>query len=239
MWKGPASLLCGCLVALPLIGCAGDVTSPGVAAGAPPVVAEAPYVATPRAFVTGPAGPAAILVVLPSSGPDVALADPALWADEGFGVVLPQPIDFSRMPGDPSAAVARLVAAARELSAAPVWLLGAGPEINAFLAAAPRSGRGAVSGVVVTSVTSDAGTCSESHYYSQPGTGAAPRVEVTRSGNCGESSSVFPQRHSPDVSAPPAVRPNVPRIIEASAAPKKPAAQVRRLAQMIKAAPPS
>ena len=41
MWKGPASVLCGCLAALPLIGCAGDVaTSSQATAVAPAAIAE-------------------------------------------------------------------------------------------------------------------------------------------------------------------------------------------------------
>jgi hypothetical protein len=238
MWKIPASLLCGAL-ALPLIGCAGNVTSAEVATTTPPVITGPPYVAGPRTFVSGPAGPAAILVVLPTSNADLALANPALWADEGIDLVMSQPGDFYRAMEDPNAAIARLVASARELANAPIWLLGAGPDINALLAAASPSGRGAVSGLVVTSVASNAGTCSESVYYSKSSPGSAPRVEVTRSGNCGTHSSVLPPRQPPAISAPPAIRPNSPRIIEASATRKRPAAQVHRLAQLMKAVPPS
>ena len=36
MWKSPASVLCGCLAALPLIGCAGDVATSGQAAAVTP-----------------------------------------------------------------------------------------------------------------------------------------------------------------------------------------------------------
>ena len=239
MWKIPASLLCGWVIAVPLIGCAGDVASPQGAAVAQPVIAGPPYyVAGPRAFVTAPAGPAGILVVLPSLGAAPALADPRLLADEGVRLAMPRPADFYPVVENPNAALARLVASARVLADAPIWLLGAGQDINAVLAE-PQSGRGAVSGVVVTSMTSNAGTCSESMYYSQPAMGAAPRVEVTRSGNCGANSSVFPQRQPPAVAVPPAVRPNAPRIIEASMTPQRPAAQVHGLAQLIKAVPPS
>jgi hypothetical protein len=37
MWKALASIVCGCLAALPLIGCAGDVTTAQRAGAATPV----------------------------------------------------------------------------------------------------------------------------------------------------------------------------------------------------------
>jgi hypothetical protein len=51
MWKAPASVLCGCLAALPLIGCAGNVgTSAQATAMMPAAITEpAPnYIAVPR-----------------------------------------------------------------------------------------------------------------------------------------------------------------------------------------------
>ena len=87
---------------------------------------------------------------------------------------MPQPEEIYRLVADQHAALARLVASAHALADAPIWLVGAGPIIDAALAAAPQRGRGPVSGVVVTSVTSSSGSCSESVLYSDPGTGAGP-----------------------------------------------------------------
>ncbi len=80
MWKAPASVLCGCLAALSLIGCAGDVATPPQArAMTPAAIAEsAPnYAPAPRVYATGPAVPAAVLVLWP--GDDTLPRDPALW----------------------------------------------------------------------------------------------------------------------------------------------------------------
>ena len=90
----------------------------------------------------------------------------------------------------------------------------------------------------MTSVTSGARSCSESFFYSDPGTGAPPKVEVKRSGNCETRMPAFTGRQ-PSVLPAPAPRPNQPRIIEASAVGKDlpPAAKVRDLADLIKSAP--
>ena len=183
MWKAPASGLCGCLAALPLIGCAGDVATSGQAAVTPSAIAEpAPYYAPdPRVYAVGPAAPAAVLVLWP--GQDSLERDPALWTAQGFDVVTPQPADIYRLVADQQAALAQMVASAHALADAPVWVVGPGPVIDAALAA-PQFGRG-VSGVAMTSVTSGAGSCSESFFYSDPGTGAPPKVEVKRSGDRG------------------------------------------------------
>lgn len=247
MWKAPASVLCGCLAALPLIGCAGDVTTARQAAVAAPVaIAEtAPYFTEePRVYAAGPATPGAILVFLPTvgaaGGEELLARDPALWAAQGFDVVMPPPADIYRLVADQQAALARLVASAHALADAPIWLVGASPAIDAALAAAPPLERRGISGVVVTSVTSNTSYCSESVFYSDPGTGAAPTIEVRRSGDCGSGSTPAAGR-PPSVLPAPAPRPNAPRIIEASSVPKNlsPAAQVRRLAQLIKAPPSS
>jgi hypothetical protein len=207
MWKAPASVLCGCLAALPLIGCAGDVaTSRQATTVTPAAIAEpAPYYApAPRVYAVGPAAPAAVLVLWP--GDDTLPRDPALWTAQGFDVVMPQPADIYRLVADQQAALARLVASARAVADAPVWVVGPDPVIDAALAA-PQFGRG-VSGVVMTSVASGTGSCSESFFYSDPGTGAPPNVEVKRSGDCatgtigGRQPSVLP--------APPAPRSNQP-----------------------------
>jgi hypothetical protein len=99
---------------------------------------------------------------------------------------------------------------------------------------------GGVSGVIVTSGSSPTFSCSESFSYYNPSTGAPPQVEVTRSGDCGADMPA-PIGQPPVLQPVPAPRPHQPRIIDASAGGKNlsPATQVRRLAQLIKAAPPS
>ncbi|MGB9648989.1 MAG: hypothetical protein WCB44_28335, partial [Stellaceae bacterium] len=85
MWKGPASVLCGCLAALPLIGCAGDVATPSQATAVTPAAIAEPapnYVPAPRVYAVGPAVPAAVLVLWP--GDDTLPRDPALWTAQGF-----------------------------------------------------------------------------------------------------------------------------------------------------------
>jgi hypothetical protein len=239
MWKVPASVLCGCLVALSLVGCAGDVATSGQATAVRPmaITETAPYAPAPRVYATGPSSPAAVLVLWP--GGDVLARDPAPWTAEGFDVVMPQPADLYRMVADQQAELAQLVASAHRLANAPIWIVGPGPVIDAAMAA-PDFGRG-VSGVVMTSVTSGTGSCSESFFYSDPGTGAPPKVEVSRSGDCGTAAPEIGGRQPSVLPAPPAGRPHQPRIIEASAAGKNspPAATVRHLAELIKSTPPS
>ena len=190
MWKAPASVLCGCLAALPLIGCAGDVATPQATAVTPAAIAEPADYYTPaaRVYAVGPAVPAAVLVLWP--GDDSLARDPGLWTAQGFDVVMPQPADIYRLVADQRAALARLVASAHALADAPIWVVGSGPVIDAALAV-PRSG-GGVSGVVMTSVASGTGSCSESFFYSDPGTGAPPKVEVSRSGDCGTGAPALP-----------------------------------------------
>src|SRR5438270_3615290 len=79
MWKAPASVLCGCLAALPLIGCAGDVATPRAAIETPAVIAEPGpnYAPAARVYAVGPAAPAAVLVLWP--GDDTLPRDCALW----------------------------------------------------------------------------------------------------------------------------------------------------------------
>jgi hypothetical protein len=229
MWKGPASVVCAGLAVLPLIGCAANVaTTPQQAAVAPAAATgSTPY------YAVGPAAPAAVLVLLP--GDDGLVRDPTLWEAQGFDVVMP-PADIYRLVADREAAMARLIASVEALARAPIWLVGPGQIIETAI---PRAG-GRVSGVIVTSGTSPSYSCSESFSYFDPGTGAPPRVERKRSGNCGPG---FPgvSGQPSIVPAPATPRPSAPRIIEASAAPKDlpPAARVQRLAQLIKEAPAS
>jgi hypothetical protein len=244
MWKVSASILCGCLAALPLIGCAGDIAT-GRQAATPPPHAASSFSGGPRVYAVGPAAPSAILVFLPGIGgvssEDFVPEDPALWAAQGFDVLTPQPADFYRLAADQQAAVARLLASARALADAPIWLVGPSPIIEAALATAPQAGRGRVSGAVVTSVTSNAGSCSASFSYYDPGTGAPPKIEVKKSGDCGALAPSGSGSQPLVVPQPPAARPGGPRIIEASAAPKNlpPAAQVRHLAELIRTSPAS
>jgi hypothetical protein len=254
MWKVPASVLC--LAALPLLGCAGNYTAPQATAVTPtPVAATAPYYypsAAPEVYATGPTAPAAILVFLP--GADVVASDPALWAAQGFDVVTPRPADIYRLVADEQAAMTRLIASAEAMANAPIWLVGPSQVIET---ASPQTG-GRVSGFIVTSETTPTYSCSESFSYYNPGTGAPPQFNVSRSGNCGPSMPGITGRQPSVVQPPPAPRSTTPplietrskglpyaaprpRIIEASAAGKNlsPAAQVRRLAEIIKAVPPS
>jgi hypothetical protein len=204
----------------------------------PAAIAEpAPsYAPAPRVYAAGPAAPAAVLVLWP--GDDTLPRDPALWTAQGFDVVMPPPADIYRLVADQQAALTQLVASANALANAPIWVVGPGPVIDAALAAPQLRG---VSGVVMTSVASGVRSCSESLFYSDPGTGAPPKVEVRRSGDCGTSMPEITGRHPSVVPAPSAPRPNQPRLIEASAAGKSlpPAAKVRHLAELIKSAPAS
>jgi hypothetical protein len=245
MWNAPASVLCGCLAVLSLIGCAGDITAPRQAAAVTPAAVETAryYGDSPRVYAAGPAAPAAVLVFLPAMGPasgeDALPRDPALWAAQGFDVVMPQPSDIFGLAAERQAALARLVASAEALADTPIWLVGPSPAIDAVLATAPQLGHGQVSGVVVTSVNSGSGNCSESFSYYDSGTGAPPQVEVRKSGDCDAGLPAITGRQPSILPAPPAPRPNAPRIIEASAVPNDlpPAVRARRLAQLIKASP--
>src|SRR5437762_1009611 len=128
-----------------------------------------------------------------------------------------------------------LCACLAALADAPIWVVGPGPVIDAAVAA-PRLGRGRVSGVVMTSVASGTHSCSESFFYSDPGTGAPPKVEVKRSGDCGTGALAIGGREPSVLPAPAGPRPNQPRLIEASAVGKNlpPAAKLRHLAELIK-----
>jgi hypothetical protein len=179
MWKRPASVVCGCPAVLPLIGCAGSVATPQQAAMARTEAAgSTSYYPTPRIYPSGPAAPAAVLVLLP--GNDSLVRDPTLWEAQGFDVIMP-PTDIYRLVADQEAAMARLIASAEAMANAPIWLVGPSQVIETAI---PQAG-GRVSGVIVTSGTSPTYSCSESFSYFDPGTGAPPKMEVKRSGNCG------------------------------------------------------
>jgi hypothetical protein len=230
MWKVPAPVLW--LAALPLIGCAGNVAVPPQAAVTPSVATStAPYSPSPGVYAVGTSAPAAILVLLP--GEDNLVRDPALWQAQGFEVLMP-PADIYHLVAGQQAALARLVAAAERLTNAPVWLVGPGQVVEATI---PQMG--GVSGVVMTSVDSNTHSCSESFSYFDPGTGAPPRVEVRKSGDCGGALPDLSGQQPP--TAPAVPRPNAPRIIEASTIPNNlsPAARVERVAALIKGSPSS
>ena len=250
MWKVPAPVLC--LATLPLLGCAGNyAASPAAAVPPSTPVASSPYsyATAPQVYSAGPAAPAAILVFLP--GADVVASDPTLWEAQGFDVVMP-PADFYRLAADEQAAMTRLLAAARAMTEAPIWLVGPSQTIEAAIPAL-----GGISGAVVTAGGAPTVTCSESFSYYDPGTGAPPQVQVKRSGNCGlgfgptgQQPTVVQPPQAPRHNAPPLIEASGkgvrraaprPRIIEASAVGKNlpPAAQVRRLAELIKGVPPS
>jgi len=241
MWKPPASIIGCCLAALPLIGCAARFAA--VPPEQPPAPAPA-YIATSAAgiYAAGPAAPSAILVFVPATqavgSDDLLIRDPSLWAAQGFHVVMP---DIAQMIAEQQAALARLVISARALAGAPIWLVGSGPAIEASIPDLPP---GQVYGVVVTSVTSGAGSCSRTVSYSNPGTGAEPRVTVKTSGDaCGAPPPFGEHPARSGITPVPRVQPGAPRIIEASIpAQASPAAQrplIRRVAEEIKGLPSS
>jgi hypothetical protein len=228
---------------MPLLGCVGGYTALPPQASPPPA-AGAAAISEPGVYTTRVGAPAAVLVFLPGAVEfgDVAARDPRLWAAQGFDVVMPRPLSTDRLIADQQAAVGRLLASAQALADAPIWLVGPSPTIEAVM---PQLGPGQVSGVVVTSVTSNAGSCSRTMYYSKPGNGAELKVMVKRSGDaCSANPSLgvprAPQGPTGVVPAP-RVEPGSPRIIETSI-PADPTAQqplVQRLADEIKATPTS
>jgi hypothetical protein len=240
MWKLPAAILGCCLAASPLIGCADSFTALRQD-GAPVPTAAAAATPAEGVYATGPAMPAAILVFVPginALGREKFLSrDPALWAAQGFDVVMPQASWSTRLIADQEAALERLLASARSLADAPIWLVGPGPAIEAAI---PQLGPSQVSGVVVTSVTSNAGSCSRTMYYSNPGNGAEPKVVVKTSGDACGASPPFSAPRAPS-GAVPVTHPNAPRIIETSIPADRTAQQpfVQRLAEEIKASPSS
>ena len=136
-------------------------------------------------------------------------------------------------------ALQQLLASARALADAPIWLVGLGPAIESAM---PRLEPGQLAGVVVASVTSNAGSCSRSVFYTNSGNGAEPKVVVNTSGDACGASPPFGARRSPsDVVPVPHVQPLAPRIIEASIPADRAAHRpfAERLAEEIKATPAS
>jgi len=128
------------------------------------------------------------------------------------------------------------------MASAPIWLVGPNPAIEAAMAAVPMAGPRQVSGVVVTSTISGAGTCSERMIYSYSGNGT-PRVSVSKSGDypAGSPFGAVGGGSNPAIGAPmpmPTVRPNSPRVIEAAApADSGSRTAVQQVAELIKSAP--
>ena len=144
MWKAPASVFCGCLAALPLIGCAGSGATSGQVTQVTPARSTEPaayYAPAPRVYAVGPAAPAAVLVLWP--GDDNLASDPGLWTAQGFDVVMPQSADVYRLVADQQAELAGLISSAQALADAPIWIVGPGPVVDAALAGPRRSGIGA------------------------------------------------------------------------------------------------
>ena len=237
MWKQRAVTLCGCLAVLPLLmGCAnGGGGSPQ--AYAPPPTAETDGA---RVYAVGPGAPVAILVMVPGPG-DMLSGNPQLWTGQGFDVMAPPAPELYQTAAEEQAVAARLVAQAQALASAPIWLVGPNPAIEAAMAGMPSFGAGQVSGVVVTSTTSGAGSCSERMIYSYSGNGAPPKVSVSKSGDACPAGSPFGAGTNPALAPPmPAVRPNAPRVIEAAApAPRGAPAAVGQVAELIKSASPN
>ena len=241
---GALTLYC-CLAALPLMGCANGVGGPPQAyASPPPVPATVAGTGGARIYAIGPGAPTAILVMLPGSG-GMMTADPRLWTAQGFDVVTRSPGEIEHIAANQDAAMTHLIAQAQTMADAPVWLVGANPAIEAAISGTPMAGPGQVSGVVITSTTSGAGTCSERMIYSYSGNGT-PKVSVSKSGDACPAGSPFGAGGANSTLAPaaPAVRPNVPRVIEASAAdrsgaPVAPRLAVKQVADLIKSAPSS
>ncbi len=244
--KPRALTFCCCLAALPLIGCAnGAGTARQAQALAPPALAaaDAGYPVGVRVYSAAAGAPAAVLVMLPGPGEGL-IAAPAVWATQGFDVVTPPPSQLYQLAADREAAFARLIEEARAMANAPIWLIGPGPAIEAAMASLPPAGAGRVSGVVMTQVASGPRTCSETMTYAYRGNGSAPQVKVSKSGNaCPPGAPFGIETHQGVAPTAPAAQPHAPRLIEAStpadASPSWRHAALRRVAELIKAAPAS
>jgi hypothetical protein len=241
MWKRRAATLWCSLAAVPLIGCVGAATTASrQVPPTPSTLAAEP--ASARLYPAGDAAPTAILVVLPGAG--VLGSDPALWRSQGLDIVLPPPTALYRLASEQEETIAQMLTSARRLAEAPIWLIGPSNEIDAALRG-PYLGA-EVSGVVETMSGVPAGTCSESFSYFDPGTGAKPQVKFSQSGDCPPDAGfgIGGRNFAPVAPTAPAIRPNAPRVIEASVSPAtaSPAARraaVEHLAELIKAAPSS
>jgi len=242
--RNPFGSILGCCFAVaPLLGCAGGYTAMLPQAG-PPSAGIAATIPEQGIYTARATMPAAVLVFVPGTVElgGTAIGDPPLWAAQGLDVVMPRPAWTDPMVADQQAAVERLLASAQTLADAPVWLVGPRAAIEAVL---PQLGPGQISGVVVTSVTSGAGSCNRTMYYSSPGNGTEPKVMVKTSGDACGASRFFGAPRAPQaptgVVPAPQIKPGAPRLIETSI-PADPTAQrpvVQRLAEEIKAPQPT
>jgi hypothetical protein len=265
MWKQRAVTLCGCLAALPLlIGCANGIGGPrqadAPAPAYPPLPAYAPAqayaptstyasssaasaalpnIGTAPVYALAPTAPAAIVVMLPDAG-EMMTANPQLWAAQGLDVVTPTPAEINQLVTDQERAMAQLIAEARALADAPVWLVGPSTVIETAMGSLAPGGH--VSGVVVTSTNSGVRTCSEEMTYTYSGSGA-PKVSVSKSGNACPPRPPFGGGSNQTIAPPaPRAQPQAPRIIETSlpAGAGSPTAQqtaVDQIANLIKSPP--
>ena len=206
------SLLC-CTAALPLMGCAGSLTAQRQNGTTEPVVIGSQ---ADQVYTTGAAAPAAVLVFVPAmepAGADLLTRDLALWGAQGFDVRVPQMLSASRLIADREATLERLFVSARALADAPIWLVGPSAGIETAMGGL---GPGQVSGVLVTSISSRAGNCTQTVSYTNTGTGAAPSVTVSNLGDACAAPSSVGTRPAPSGVIPPHGRPGAPRIIEVS-----------------------
>jgi hypothetical protein len=196
MWRTRCSMLSS-LIGLALVA---GFAAPAAAANAPmPVYAVPP--------------PETILVILPGAAPPQWVVAPDSVLPPGVDLAAAMPPAMARLIADQEADLARLAAAAETLAAAPDRAL------QTALAEMPRLGPGEASGVVMTTVTTGRGSCSETVTYSYPGNGAVPRVAVRKAGNACPAGSPFIAGTEPGVI--PTVRPQSPRLLEAAGPPDR------------------
>jgi hypothetical protein len=153
----------GAVLALPFLCAAGS------ASAAPPQTGH--YIYVP---------PGATIVVLPGAIPIAAPVGVA---------TAPMPFPVASLIAQQDAMMQRMIADMNAMFAAPM------PRPQQFLQAAMRGmpqmapgSAGPGSGVILTSVGSGNGVCSETITYGYPANGGTPQVHVTRSGNaCGSA----------------------------------------------------
>jgi len=186
-----------CSILSSLIGlalCAG-LAAPAAAAGA-----ATPVYAVPA--------PPPILVVLPQW---VMAPGPAFFPSDDVAAMMPAAM--ARLIAEQEADLARLTAAAESLAAM------SDRALQTALTEAPSFGPGQASGIVTTAIISNRGSCSETVTYSYPGNGAAPRVAVRKAGNACPAGMPYAIGTAPSMI--PTVRPQSPRLLEASAPPDR------------------
>ena len=134
-----------------------------------------------------------------------------VWVPAGASVVLvpmtqAQPVDFpvARLIAQQEAMMDRMMANMDSLMAMP--MPGPNQMIQSAMQRLPEMAPG--SGVVVTSITSGNGTCSQTVTYGYPGRGGPPTVKVASIGNaCGTVHATGPIRVMQPAPAPQPVTP--------------------------------